>query len=342
MFENVSWTSHPACWTRHELLERDDWSWELESSQVSELLSAVQRCKDYWHRPYEMTRASFKLDGLARILATVQERLEHGPGLAVIRGLPLDAWTEDQAACAFWGLSLYVGTPVSQSSGGDRIFHVRDERLPEGHPQARGPSSNRRLSFHTDRCDVIGFLCLRQAAEGGKNDVVSSLRLYTELCKTRPDWVETLAKPFLYQRHNVDRGNDRPYYELPVFSSQAGHFACFLLRVLIERAYAADDTPQMSALQREALDGLESLAESKKLRHEFHQRRGDLVLLNNLVTLHRRTEFHDPSDASLRRHLLRIWLSVPNSRPLDPRFEPAFGATEAGVIRGGMKPVERG
>ena len=38
-----------------------------------------------------MRCSSTFVDGLARILATVQERLEHGPGLAVIRGLPLDA-----------------------------------------------------------------------------------------------------------------------------------------------------------------------------------------------------------------------------------------------------------
>ena len=31
-----------------------------------------------------------------------------------------------------------------------------------------GPNTRKRLSFHTDRCDVIGFLCLRQARSGAR------------------------------------------------------------------------------------------------------------------------------------------------------------------------------
>lgn len=338
---NESWASHPAAWSRRELLEREDWRWILDEGQVDELRTAVRHCEPYWECPEKLTRESFSLPQLARDLARIQERLEHGPGLAVIRGLPIDEWTAAQAACAFWGLCLHLGTPVPQTTAGVRIFNVRDERLPDGHPQARGPSSNRRLSFHTDRCDVIGFLCLQQALAGGDNDVVSSLRLYLELGKRRPDLVEILERPFLYQRHNVDLGNAHRYYELPVFSQCEGHFACFLLRVLIERAYAAADTPEMSKLQLEALDALAELAESTELRYEFRQQRGDVVLLNNLVTLHRRTEFQDPPEIDRRRHLMRIWLSMPNSRPLVPEFEPAFGDVAAGAIRGGMKPIEK-
>jgi hypothetical protein len=62
-----------------------------------------------------------------------------------------------------------------------------------------------------------------------------------------------------------------------------------------------------------------------------------LVLLNNLVTLHRRNEFEDHPEPERKRHILRLWLSTPNSRPLDPAFAPTFGATRAGAIRGGMR-----
>ena len=62
-----------------------------------------------------------------------------------------------------------------------------------------------------------------------------------------------------------------------------------------------------------------------------------MLFLNNWVTLHRRSEFQDDEDPELRRHLLRIWLSVPNSRPLHPDFQANFGGTAAGAIRGGMR-----
>ena len=62
------------------------------------------------------------------------------------------------------------------------------------------------------------------------------------------------------------------------------------------------------------------------------------MLLNNWVTFHRRTAFEDWDEPSRKRHILRAWLSVPNSRPLDPLFKDNYGATEAGAIRGGMRP----
>ena len=97
------------------------------------------------------------------------------------------------------------------------------------------------------------------------------------------------------------------------------------------------ETPEMTALQREALDVLEQVAERTDLRVTFRQKVGDILFLNNFVTFHRRTEFVDYDEPELKRHLLRIWLSMPNSRPLDPRFAGNYGATEAGAIRGGMR-----
>ena len=95
----------------------------------------------------------------------------------------------------------------------------------------------------------------------------------------------------------------------------------------------------MGSLQREALDFLEAVAAEPGMGHRFIQRPGDLLFLNNWVTLHRRTEFEDHPEPERKRHILRIWLSVPNSRPLDPLFLENYGAVEAGALRGGMRAV---
>ena len=42
---------------------------------------------------------------------------------------------------------------------------------------------------------------------------------------------------------------------------------------------------------------------------------GEILLLNNWTSLHRRTAFDDSLDPERKRHLLRVWLSMPNSRP---------------------------
>ena len=327
----------PAAWRGRELLARDDWLHRFDANHVVELDSALQEAQGV---PLDaISAATFSLPTLGPKLLAIQDSLEIGSGAVMIRGLPIDQFDEEAAARLFWGITSHVGTAVSQSPAGERVFHVRDEGFKADHPKARGPSSRKRLSYHTDRCDVIAFLCVRQAAEGGENYLVSSVAIFNEMLKQRPDLVEVLMQPYRYQRHNVDSANELPYYEQPIFSMYEGHFAANLLRVLIERAYSAPGATPMSDIQREALDYVEQLAEDPALHVSFRQEPGDIVLLNNWVTLHRRSEFVDHEDPALKRLLLRIWLSVPNSRPLDPRFAGSYRATAAGAMRGGMKPL---
>jgi hypothetical protein len=63
---------------------------------------------------------------------------------------------------------------------------------------------------------------------------------------------------------------------------------------------------------------------------------GDIQFVNNHICVHGRTAFEDFTDESRKRHLLRLWLSVPNSRPLDPAMAPSYGDVRAGAVRGGI------
>ena len=329
----------PAAWRGPQLLDREDWLYCLTAAEIAELDHALDLVSEPDLPTAEISPAKFALPTLSRRLLSIQDALENGSGAVMIRGLPIARYDEQAASRLFWGITSHIGTAVSQSPAGERLFRVQDEGYTQEHPKARGPSSRKRLSYHTDRCDVISFLCVRQAASGGENYLVSSVAIYNEMLKQRPDLVDVLLQPYRYQRHNVDTGNELPYYEQPIFSIHEGYFAANLLRVLIDRAYSAPGATPMSGLQREALDYIEQLADDPALHVSFRQEPGDIVLLNNWVTLHRRSEFVDHEDAALKRLLLRIWLSVPNSRPLDPRFSGSYGATEAGAIRGGMKPA---
>ena len=325
----------PAVWRGNELLSRDDWSFPLTAEDVDELQRALAACPEI---PLEqLTPESFPLHQLGEKLLRVQDALETGSGACLLRRLPVNEFSEAELRRLFFGLSTYVGTPVSQSANGDRIFSVRNEGYTPDDPRSRGPNTKKTLSFHTDRCDVIAFLCLKQALAGGDNHVVSSVALYNEILELHPELLSALTKPFYYKRHNVDVGNNKPYVQQPIFSIFRGHFAANILRVLINRAYEMPELPDMTIRQRESLDLVEELA--RKSCVTFRQHPGDIVMLNNFVTFHSRSEFVDHEDIDQRRHLLRIWLSVPNSRPLDPSFAGNYGATEAGAIRGGMPPA---
>lgn len=294
---------HPAVWKGDELLSSLDWCQSFSSSSPE----------------------------------SIREQLETGPGAILLKGFPLSDFDKDSARKAFHEWCGSVGTLLSQNEKGDTVFDVSDAGFGQNDPRTRGPNTNRKLSFHTDRCDVIAFLCWKKAKSGGENELVSSLHLYNEIARRRPDLLEVLMEPFVYKRHSVDLGNQLPYCEQPIFSFQDGHFACSFLRVLIDRADADPDLPNLTEKQIEAMDFLEAVADETGQACHFLQEPGDVLLLNNWVTLHRRSAFEDFEDPAEKRCLFRIWLSMPNSRPLDPRFAANFGATGAGEVRGGFK-----
>lgn len=328
-----------AAWRGAELFDRDDWLIDLSTEEIDEVELALRELCSIDKSFFMLEKPDFPWNRLSTTLANFQQQLETGSGACRIRGLRCDGWSHEDAMKIFWGITNEVGVPVSQSAAGDLIFSVRDEGHGPDSPETRGPNTRKKLSFHTDRCDVIAFLCLNQARQGGENQLVSSVTLYNELYKRRPDLAQVLCEPFYYKRHNVDVGNSQPWCLQPVFSMFEGHFAASFLRVLIERAYQSPELPDMTERQVEALDYLEQLAADPSMHVTFRLEPGEMLFLNNWVTFHRRTEFQDYAEPERKRHLLRAWLSVPNSRPLDPAFESNFGSTRAGAIRGGMQPL---
>ena len=62
---------------------------------------------------------------------------------------------------------------------------------------------------------------------------------------------------------------------------------------------------------------------------------------NNHVVYHARTAYEDDDAANSDRLLMRLWLSMPNSRALPEGHEVLWGNIEAGAPRGGVRePVQ--
>jgi hypothetical protein len=327
----------PAAWQGQQLFDTHQWPMRLTNADLDELTTAADNTATL---PLAaLSSDNFELPQLAPKLASLQTELEEGCGAILIKGCDIERFSASDAQRMFYGLTTHLGTAVSQSSAGDIVFNVRDEGYKTDDNKTRGPNTSKRLSFHTDRCDVIAFLCLQQAIAGGENQIVSSVAVYNQILSERPDLLQILTQPFYYKRHNVDAGNADAYCQQPIFSFCDGWFASAFLRVLIDRAYADHNTPEMTALQKEALDFVEEVCERQTMHIEFRQEPGDILLLNNWITYHRRNAFQDHKNIARKRHLLRIWLAMPNSRPLDHAFLPNYGAVEAGALRGGMKPA---
>ncbi len=287
----------------------------------------------------DITQTEFPLPNLAHKLQSIQGSLEHGSGSFLLRGWPTGRYSLEDNQRVFWGLSRYLGTPISQSARGETLFHVQDAGYATNDAKARGPNTRKALHFHCDRCDVIGFLCIRAAKVGGDSYLASSITVHNEILKRRPDLLEQLYRPWYYKTHNVDLANNDPWCRQPIFAIQEGHFVGYILRVLIDRAYELPELPEMTPLQREALDFLDSVCAEQDLNFKFRQEPGDMLFVNNFVNFHSRSEFEDHDDPESKRLLLRIWLSVPNSRPLPASFAGSFGHSGAGELRGGIHPV---
>ena len=331
----------PAAWRGDELAQRPDWQHVLDDSEIAEIDRALREVNKPGLALEEISRDDFPLPVFGEKLRAVQDSLENGSGSFLLRGWPIERYSLEENTRLFWGISRHLGTPISQSAAGEKVFHVQDAGFKVGDPKVRGPNTSKGLHFHCDRCDVIGFMCVNQARRGGENYLVSSLTVHNEILARRPDLLEQLYGPWYYKTHNVDLANPDPWCRQPIFAVQDGHFVGYVLRVLIDRAYELPELPDMTPLQREALDFLDEVCAEPELNYKFRQAPGDMLFVNNFVNFHSRTEFEDYEEQEKKRLLLRIWLSVPNSRPLPPQFAGSFGRTDAGEIRGGIHRVER-
>jgi len=62
---------------------------------------------------------------------------------------------------------------------------------------------------------------------------------------------------------------------------------------------------------------------------------GDIQFLHNHQIVHARTAYEDFEEEDQKRHLLRLWLSPPNGRPLLDAFAERYGSVVPGQ-RGGI------
>ena len=69
-----------------------------------------------------------------------------------------------------------------------------------------------------------------------------------------------------------------------------------------------------SALQLEALEAVQEIANRPQLMLSMDFQEGDIQLLNNHTMLHARTAFEDYDEPGMQRHLLRMWIAVDDAR----------------------------
>lgn len=317
-----------SAWRGPELAKRDDWIYHLDHEHILELERAIGRVRARNIRIADVRRDDFPLPTLSPILACLREQVVDGYGVSMLRGLPVDRWSREDTAIAYWGIGTHIGEAVTQNANGHVLGHVKDVGVDVNDVNNRGHRSRAELSFHNDiGGEIVTLLCLRPARSGGLSSIASGAAIYNEMMKRRPDLLAELTRPMYFDRRGEVPEGCKPYYALPVFSRHQGRLIVCFVRRFVESAQRFPELPRLSRSQMEALDMVSELAARPEFRLDITFDPGDIQFVNNLTTMHSRTGYEDYPEPERKRHLLRLWLAVPGGWPLPEAFYERYRAT---------------
>ena len=344
----------PSVWEGKDIENCRRWIRELTPDQIDELETALKAVRALPWR--EIKREDFPLPTLGDLLDDIADELENGCGIMKLKGFPVANHSEDDLRRMYWGLGTHLGTPVFQNRSGELMRAIRDEGAHVGRTYGetkdqKGSTflssyartlTNGGLRFHTDRTDVVGLLCVRQARAGGVSTLASTPAIHNAILAKRPDLLDALFTDYWRSRFGEEgTGKDgssttrTTAYPLPIFGVRDGKFTSHYSLTFIEAAQMADDIPKLTPAQKEAIDVL--MATAQELCFEMTLEPGDLQLINSHVTYHGRTPFEDDASSGHDRLLLRLWLTMANNRPLPTGHEILWRSIEAGQPRGGIQ-----
>ena len=346
----------PSVWQGKNIENSTRWIRAFTPDQVDELEAALKAVKGMpWQ---DITREDFPLATLGDLLDDIADELENGCGIMKLKGFPVANHSEDDLRRMYWGLGTHLGRPVFQNRSGELMRAIRDEGAHVGRTYGQTKDqtgstflssyartlTNGGLRFHTDRTDVVGLLCVRQAAKGGVSTLASTPAIHNAILAKRPDLLDALFTDYWRSRFGEEgtgkEGSSTTRstaYPLPIFGVRDGKFTSHYSLTFIEAAQLAPDIPKLTAAQKDAIDML--MATAQELCFEMTLEPGDLQLINSHVTYHGRTPFEDDATSGHDRLLLRLWLSMPNNRPLPEGHEVLWRHIEPGQVRGGIQQV---
>jgi Taurine catabolism dioxygenase TauD, TfdA family len=301
-----------AAWTGATLDFHRDGLHVFSAAEVEEIDAALTHLHGLGELDFPaITAATFPLPILGSFFRSLRDELRLGRGFVLLRGIPRERYSTDDMARIYFGLGAHIGSPLPQSWQGELLGHVVD--VSDIEPGARGYHAGGAQRFHTDSCDVVSLMCLQSAKSGGASRICSSIAVHRRLERECPDLLQALYEGFVFRRREVDAeyGNGILVRRISVFARTGEEISVFLSGDYPNRAVAAGDSV-MTPIQREALDAVQRIAASPDTYLDMSIGEGDIQFLNNRLLLHGRTDYEDHHAMARRRHLLRLWLKVPD------------------------------
>lgn len=300
----------PAAWRGAELRE-SEWRVALDAGQLAGFEHALAAARATRKPLAALAREDFPLPApLAADVARWRRELVAGRGFLLLSGLPVERWGEEDASRFFWGFGLALGWPGAQNPQGDLLGHVIDTGDDRANPLVRLYRTRSDIAYHCDAADVVGLLCLSAARRGGLSRLASSVTVFDEVLRRRPDLAPRLFEPFALDLRSEERPGMRGWIPVTPCRHAGGVLRTFYHSDYFRSATRHADAPKLSDDEQALLDLYEEIANDPALRLDMALAPGDVQLVSNHTVIHARTAYEDAPGAGGRRHLLRLWLSL--------------------------------
>ncbi|MDF1687221.1 MAG: TauD/TfdA family dioxygenase [Parvibaculaceae bacterium] len=300
----------PAAWLAKIMPPLSTLAYSLTATDVAELEQALKVAQKSPKNRKDLLAEDFPLPHLSAKFASWRRELSKGLGIQIIRGVPVDTWTQDEVELFFWCFGLHLGRPGAQNPEEHLLGHVTNTNADKADPMVRLYQTAANIDYHCDAADVVGLLCLRKAKSGGKSRIVSSVSVFNELMKRRPELVSRLFEPFFLDSRNENNAAESGCLPIPPCRYSEGVLRTFYHADYFRSAQRHADVPPFTEQEQDLLDTYEAIAAEKGIYMDMDLQPGDIQLLSNHTNLHARTEYEDHEDIGERRHLLRLWLSL--------------------------------
>ena len=111
----------PAAWKGGDFVGDTSWIHHLSGSEIELIDTALAHVKARGLTFPDFTREDFPISELAPFLKPFADELENGRGFLLLRGLPVERYSNDDINIVYYGLGLHLGVPVRQNPRGDLL-----------------------------------------------------------------------------------------------------------------------------------------------------------------------------------------------------------------------------
>src|SRR5947207_3759928 len=217
-------------WRGADFTGPEEWTYRPTTTAWAELDAAMRIARDSGRPIDSLTIDDFPAPSFAPAGAALRKDVESGRGFVVIRGMPIERYTGEEAALMYWGIGTHLGTPIPQNAKDEYLFSVRDEghnfQRDYGAAGVRISKTASAIDFHTDSSaayagytpDIVALLGLRAARSGGASAIVSAQTVHNVLREERPDLLPRLYEPYYFDRRAELRPGESPTLLSPVFT----------------------------------------------------------------------------------------------------------------------------